>query len=78
MDVEFAVEVDAPPVAVEVAVPVAAPPLPAELVLEFVPAPPAPPVRFADTVLDAELDCVNVLVLVLVLLPEFVAVEEFG
>jgi hypothetical protein len=77
-DVLVAVEVDAPPVAVEVAVPVAVPPLPAELVLEFEPAPPAPPFRFADTVLAAELVCVNVLVLVLVLLPEFVAVEAFG
>jgi len=73
-----AVEVDAPPVAVEVAVPVAAPPAPAELVLEFEPAPPAPPVRLADTVLVAELVCVNVLVLVLVLLPEFVPVAVFG
>ena len=77
-DVDVPLGVDAPPVAVEVAVLVAGPPAPAEFVLEFVPAPPAPPVRFTDTVLVAELVCVNVLDVVLVLLPEFVPVDEFA
>ena len=57
--------------------PVAAPPA-RRVVLEFEPAPPAPPARFAARVLVAELVCVNVLVFVLVLLPEFVADAEFG
>jgi len=76
-DVDVPLGVDAPPVAVEVAVLVAGPPAPAEFVLEFVPAPPAPPVRFTDTVLVAELVCVNVLDVVLVLPPEFVCVDVF-
>jgi hypothetical protein len=47
------------------------------VVLVFEPAPPAPPARLTDVVLVAELVCVNVLVSVLVLPPEFDADEEF-
>ena len=75
--VEADVGAEAPPVAVEPAVLVAAPPAPPVVVLVFEPAPPAPPARLTDVVLVAELVCVNVLVSVLVLLPEFVADEEF-
>ena len=56
---------------------VAAPPAPAVVELEFEPAPPAPPVRLTETELIAELVWDSVLELVLVLLPEFVADEEF-
>jgi hypothetical protein len=76
-DVDVAAGDEAPPVAAEVAVLVAAPPAPAVVELEFEPAPPAPPVRLTETELIAELVCDNVLELVLVLLPEFVADEEF-
>jgi hypothetical protein len=77
--VEFDVELgeDAPPVAVDVAVLVEFPPLPPLLELSFWPAPPAPPVRLTDTVLVAELDCVSVLEVVLVLLPVFDPDDEF-
>jgi hypothetical protein len=76
-DVDVDVGVEAPPVAAEVAVLVAAPPAPAVVELEFEPAPPAPPVRLTEIELMAELVCVNVLVFVVVLLPEFVPDEEF-
>jgi hypothetical protein len=77
VEVEVDVGEDAPPVAVDVAELVELPPLPPLFELSFWPAPPAPPVRLTDTVLVAELDCVSVLELVLVLLPEFVPDDEF-
>jgi hypothetical protein len=69
---------DAPPAADDVAVLEAAPPAPAVFMLAFEPEPPAPPATLTETELIAELDCVSVLVLVLVLLPEFVPDDEFA
>jgi hypothetical protein len=73
LEVEFAVDVEAPPVAVESAVLVAAPPAPAVFELEFEPAPPAPPVTLTVFVDVAELVCDSVLDCVLVFPPELVA-----